>query len=110
MSTRQTVQINIRVPDAIAAELDDLAQREQSTRIVLARQILVEGIAGRKQDAALRLYTEGKVSKARAAELAGVSLWEMMAAIDAAAVPSGYSLQEAVEDVRRLIAQAAISE
>lgn len=105
MSTK-SVQINVRVSDEIAAELDALAEQEHSTRVDLARHILLEGLARRKRALALRLYREGKVTKSRAAEIAGISLWEMMDAIDQAAVPSPYTLHEAVDDVRRLVEAA----
>jgi predicted HTH domain antitoxin len=57
----------------------------------------IKGIASRKRELALRLYRAGKASKSRAAEVAGISLWEMMDLIDQAAVPNPDSLEEAVE-------------
>jgi predicted HTH domain antitoxin len=108
-TTTKSTQINLRVPDEVASDLDALAEQERASRIDLARQILLEGIAHRKRDLALRLYREGKVSKSRAAEIAGISLWEMMDLIDQAALPTTYTLQEAVEEMRRLVAQIAAS-
>ncbi len=107
MNTTKSVQINLRVPDETISDLDVLAEQEHASRVNLARQILLEGIARRKQALALRLYQEGKASKSRAAEMVGISLWEMMDLIDRAALPSAYTLQEAVEEVRRLAAQVA---
>lgn len=108
--TAKSVQINLRVPDEVVTELDALAAQEHLSRIDLARQILLEGLARRKSDLALRLYREGKVSLARAAEIAGVSLWEMMDRIEQAGVPSSYTLEEALADVRRLVASLAEAE
>ena len=104
-----SVQINIRVSEEIASELDTLAVQENLSRPELVRQILLEGIERRKQALALRLYREGKVSKSRAAQIAGVSLWEMMELIDQARQSHPYTLQEAVEDMRRIVAQQAIT-
>ena len=101
----KSVQINIRVPGELASDLDRLAEQERASRVDLTRQILLDGIQRRKQDLALRLYREGKVSKSRAAELAGLSLWEVMDLIDQAGVPAPYTVQDAVEEVRRLVAQ-----
>jgi predicted HTH domain antitoxin len=53
----------------------------------------------------LRLYHKGKVSQSRAAEIAGISLWAMIDLINQAALPAAYTLQEAVEEVRQLVAQ-----
>ncbi len=108
-TTSKSIQINLRVPDEVASDLDALAEQERASRIDLARQILLEGIANRKRALALRLNREGKASKSRAAEIAGISLWEMMDLIDLAALPTAYTLQEAVEEVRRLVAQIAAS-
>jgi predicted HTH domain antitoxin len=60
-----------------------------------------------KQNLALHLYQEGKIAKSKAAELAGISLWEMMDLIEQAAVPARYSLAEALEEVRQIVAKAA---
>ncbi len=101
------IQITLRVPDQVASDLDALAEQERVSRIDLARQILLDGMAHRKRALALRLYREGKVTKSRAAEIAGLTLWEMIDLIDQAALPNPYTLQDAVEEVRRLIARAA---
>lgn len=105
MNTAKSIQINLRVSDKVASELEILAKQEHASPINLARQILLDCIARRKQTLALLLYREGKASKSRAAEIAGISLWEMMDLIDQSALPAAYTLQEAVDDVRRLVAQ-----
>ncbi|MBM4461420.1 MAG: hypothetical protein FJ011_27295 [Chloroflexi bacterium] len=104
MSMVQTAQINLRVPGQVMVDLDHLAQEEHMARVDLARKILLEGVAQRKRELALRLYREGKASKSRAAEIAGISLWEMVDLAAQAELPAPYTLAEAVEDVRRLVA------
>jgi predicted HTH domain antitoxin len=104
--SKNVTQINLRVSSDVASDLGALAEQAQATRIDLARQVLLEGIASRKRELARRLYREGKASKSRAAEVAGISLWEMMGLIDQAAVPSAYSLGEAVEAVRQIVSQS----
>ena len=83
---------------------DASSLEERVARIDLARKILLEGVAQRKRELALRLYREGKASKSRAAEIAGISLWEMVDLAAQAELPAPYTLEEAVEDVRRLVA------
>lgn len=109
MSTAPSVQINIRVPKDVASDLDTLAEQEHLSRAELVRQILLDGLTQRKRMLALRLYREGRVSASRAAEIAGISLWEMMELIDQADAPNPYTLKEAVEDVRRAVTHAAAS-
>jgi len=102
MNDTRNVQINVRLPDEVASELDALAEQEHISRTDLTRQILLDGLSHRKRTLALRLYHEGKASKSRAAEIAGISLWEMMELIDRAALPTDYTIVEAVEEIRSL--------
>ncbi|HID88085.1 MAG TPA: hypothetical protein EYP55_12060 [Anaerolineae bacterium] len=62
------------------------------------------GIARRKQEHALALYAAGKVSRSKAAEIAGISLWEMMDLIDQRRIPSDYTIADAMAEVKRLLA------
>ena len=104
MNTMNSIQINLRVPEEVATDLDKLAEETHVTRIDVARQILLAGIAERKRMYALELYRHGNVSKSKASEMAGISLWEMMDLIEGERVPSAYTLQDAVDEVRRLVA------
>ena len=99
-----TIQINLRVPEEVASDLDKLAEETHVTRIDVARQILLKGIAERKRMLSLELYRQGKVSKSKAAEMAGITLWEMMDLIEREEIQDAYSLQDAVDEVRRLVA------
>ena len=69
-------------------------------------QINLRVLEERKRAQALELYRQGKASKSKAAEIAGISLWEMMGLIEQERVPNPYTLEEAVEDVRQLVAVA----
>lgn len=106
MSRSNNAQINLRVSDAVAADLDALAEQEHLTRIDVARQILLEGIADRKLRTALRLYRGGKISKSRAAEIAGVTLWEWLDLLEQEQVAGDLTASEAVDEVRRIVAEA----
>lgn len=83
------IQNDVRIPQSTIAALDEAAKREHRIRL----------------DLALRLYREGQVSKSRAAEIAGVSLWEVMDWSDQAEFPGSYTLAEATEDIKSLIAR-----
>ena len=97
---QQVTQLNLRIPKALARELEELAHAEHLEKIDMARQLLWEGVAKRKQERALRLYAEGKVSKSRAAELAGLSLWELMDLIEQQGARWDYSLEEAKTELK----------
>jgi len=106
MPGKQAVtQLNIRIPQDLAQELEELALVEHIERIDIARQLLWEGVARRKQELAVRLYAEGKVTKARAAELAGLSLWEMIALVEQQGIRWDYSVEEAKAEIKEVLRQ-----
>ena len=105
-----TTQINIRVPGEVAEELDWLAKQQHLHRVDVARQILLEGISRQRRELALRLYRRGEVSKAKAAEMTGISLWEMMDLVEREQIPSGWTLQDATEEVERIVQRYLHSE
>ena len=99
-------QLNLRIPRELAQELEELAHAEHIEKIDIARQLLWEGVARRKQELALRLYAEGKVTKTKAAEIAGISLWEMMALVEQRGVRWEYSLEEAKVELTEVLKHA----
>jgi predicted HTH domain antitoxin len=52
---------------------------------------------------ALRLYREDRITKERAAEIAGVSLYEIIAAARQQGIPASLTLSEALEEIERLV-------
>ncbi len=99
-------QLNIRIPKKLARELEALAEVEHVAKIDMARQLLWDGIAQRKQEVALKLYEQGQASKSRAAEIAGLSLWEFTALVEQRGVRWDYSLEEAKQELQRVLSEA----
>lgn len=99
-------QLNIRIPKKLAQELEALAEVEHVAKIDMARQLLWEGVARRKQEVALKLYEEGQVSKSRAAEIAGLSLWEFTELVERRGMRWGYSLEEAKHELQHVLSKA----
>jgi len=69
----------------------------------MARQLLWEGIARRKQEVALKLYEQGHVSKSRAAEIAELSLWEFTDVVAQRGTRWDYRLQDAKQELQRVL-------
>ena len=80
-------QVTLRLEPALLDELDGLARDGHIDRSELARRLLREGVERRRIDGAVSEYAVGQVSAWRAAELAGVSLYEMLDRIAAAGIP-----------------------
>jgi hypothetical protein len=92
----ERVQVNLRLDRGLVAQLDETARREGADRTELARRLLGEGLARERVERALGDYAGGRASASRAAELAGVSLYEMLDRIHDAAIP--YELDPDVLD------------
>lgn len=104
MRTQPAVeQLNLRIPKKLARELATLAEVERVAKVDMARQLLWEGIARRKQEVALKRYEQGHISKSRAAEIAGLSLWEFTELVDRRGARWDYSLEEAKHELQRVL-------
>ncbi len=98
-------QLNIRIPKKLSRELAALAEAEHVAKIDMARQLLWEGIARRKQEVALKLHTQGHITKSRAAEIAGLSLWEFTDLVHKQGTRWDYSLEDAKQELQRILSE-----
>jgi hypothetical protein len=86
VSTGRT-QVNIRLERDLLDALDELASEESIDRAELARRLLRDGLKRERLARAMRRYRDGEASAARAAEEAGISLYEMLDRIRAEGIP-----------------------
>lgn len=103
MVTVDRPQVNIRLERELLDELDEMAAAESLDRAEFARRLLREGLKRERVDLAVRRYRHGEVSAARAAEMAHISLYEILDRIHEEGVP--YEPGPAV--FRRIDAMAA---
>lgn len=89
-------QVNIRLDADLIGEIDRLAGEDAIDRSEMARRLLGTGLAARRMRRALDEYRAGNVTAWRAAEIAGVSLYEMLDRIHDQGVP--YDLDPNVLD------------
>lgn len=68
--------ISARVPDDLEDELEAYLEDEQLDRSTAVRKLLSEGLAEWRRDQALEQLAAGQISFSRAAELAGMSVWD----------------------------------
>ena len=71
--------ISARVPDELEAELEAYLEEENLDRSTAVRKLLIEGLEDWREKRALRKLEAGEITFARAAELAGLSVWEFAA-------------------------------
>ena len=95
-------QLNLRVPETIVQGLDEIANKEQIDRTALARKMLTEAIQRWKMDDAIAACQRGDITKARAAELAGMSVYDVMDEVRQRGTPPSYTLDELSQDLKLL--------
>ena len=91
--------VGTRLPSELVRELAFIEEVEQSDRSTTVRRLLSKAIQQWKLEHYVRLYGDGKLTLARAARDAGVSLWEMMDYARARKVPAQYDLEEFQRDL-----------
>jgi predicted HTH domain antitoxin len=68
--------ISARVPDELEAELEAYLEDENLDRSTAIRKLLAEGLQEWRRDRALEQLEAGRVTFSKAAELAGLSVWD----------------------------------
>jgi len=66
----------VRVPEEIEKEILQMVEREKLDKATAVRTLLEMGIVEWRKQTALELLRNGKVTFAKAAEMAKLSLWE----------------------------------
>lgn len=69
--------ISTRVPDDLEEELEEYLDEERLDRSTAVRKLLAEGLEEWRRERALERLADGDVSFSRAAEQAGMSVWEL---------------------------------
>ena len=77
-----TDAISLRLSEETLRKLDDLSTREGKDRSTLIRELLEKGIKEKDLDNAVEKYKRGDATGWRAAQLAGVSLWNFIKVLD----------------------------
>ncbi|RQG94553.1 UPF0175 family protein [Natrarchaeobius chitinivorans] len=69
--------ISARVPDDLESELEEYLEEERLDRSTAVRKLLSEGLDEWRRERALERLADGEVTLSKAAESAGVSVWEL---------------------------------
>jgi predicted HTH domain antitoxin len=66
----------VRIPKEIEKEIQEVVEQEKLDKATVVRNLLEMGIAEWRKQTALELLRDGRVTFAKAAEMAKLSLWE----------------------------------
>ncbi|TKX45435.1 hypothetical protein EXE41_11915 [Halorubrum sp. SD690R] len=68
--------ISTRVPEDLEAELEEYLESERLDQSTAVRKLLAEGLDEWRRERAVDRFADGEVSLTRAADPAGLSVWE----------------------------------
>ena len=91
-----------RIESSILKEIDKIAEREKMDRATLLRQLIDAGLKMRRLEHALESYRKGEATLWKAADMAGLSLHEMVLCARREGIPIQYSEEDLERDVERL--------
>lgn len=94
--------VGTRLPLALLRDLEMIEEVELEDRSTTVRRLLSRAIREWKLEHYARQYGERKVSLARAAREAGVSIWEMLDYVRQRKIAAQYDLDDLRKDVQTL--------
>ncbi|HYY48342.1 MAG TPA: UPF0175 family protein [Thermoplasmata archaeon] len=94
--------VSVRLSRERLQEIDRIAERLKTDRSEALRRFIERGLREARIDEALDALRKEKVSVGRAAELAGVTLYEMLDLVRSSHIPSGYGPDDLERDLREL--------
>lgn len=95
------VTVSARIPKEMEKEVEALMREERLEKSAALRRILHLGLDTYRRERALALLSARKVTISRAAEIAKVSLWEMMDLVRERRIV--WVDDDSMEDVRRAL-------
>lgn len=102
---RKDQLIASRVPPDLVADLQRIEEVEHLDRSTAVRRLLYSAIREWKLEYATKLYSENRVTLARAAEEAGVSVREMMEFLRQKKIPMQYDVEDFERDLTGIYAR-----
>lgn len=90
-----------RVSKEISDLIAEISAEEKLDRSSVVRRLLDVGVREWRIQNALERYRQGSVTLPRAAELAGVSIYEMIAILEERKIPYRYDLSDLEEYVKK---------
>ena len=100
--TKKERMVGTRLPESLVADLEKVEQAEQTDRSTVLRKLLAHALREWKLEHYSQEYGQGRMTLGKAAEEAGVSLWEMMEYARRKKVPAQYSLEDLQHDLKVL--------
>ncbi len=95
-------RVSIIIPTELKQDLEALKSRLHLDQSTLIRQLLTGAVQEKKVEIAVEEYKSGKKSLGKAAEFAGLSIWEFLDELHRRGVGLVISSDEVDEEIRRI--------
>jgi len=98
--------VGSRLPGDLLRDLETIERVEQADRSTTVRKLLYRAVDEWKREHYARQYGDGKMTLARAAREAGVSLWGMMEYVRQRKIAAQYDLEDLRKDLATVLRRA----
>ncbi len=94
--------VSVRLDDETLRKIEDIAHEFKTDRSETVRRVLEAGLRQHMTERALDLLGRGRISVGKAAEMAHLSIYEMLELAEARGLPYGYSDDDLRKDLADL--------
>ena len=98
----KTELVSARFPKEDTALLNEVSKEEKTDKTTALRKIFAMGAKQYKLERAVKQYQAGRIGIGKAAEMAGMSLWELMDELKTRNISSALTGEEYQEGLRNL--------
>lgn len=95
--------ISVRVDDGTLRDLEFLREDTKADRSEVLRRLLDKAIKDAKLERAMGLLQQRKISIGKAAEIAGVTVYEIVEKMQKYGVHLGYTMDDLRRDLKRIV-------
>ncbi len=96
-------KISIVIPNDLKKEIDDLRNLFKEEQSSLIRRLLWKSIAQEKLEYALKDYIDEKISLGKAAEIAGILIWQIIDELKKRNIALKYRISEAELEIVKIL-------
>ncbi len=90
-----------RVSKEMSDLINEISEEEKLDRSTVVRRLLDMGVRDWRVQTALERYRRGSITLLKAAEIAGTSIYEMIALLEERRIPYRYDISDLEEYVKR---------
>jgi len=94
--------ITARIPDEMFEKIKEIEESEKIDRAEATRKLLFIGITEKRREKAIELLRKHKITYRKAAEMMGVTIYELLDIMEKEGVSIGYSLRDLEKDIEEM--------